>query len=89
MEPLAKPTVSAEVPLIARAWEHNGEILGLDLDGELVVLARLAPQDSLELGALARSKPRAGRKKAAPRPPRPGLRAPQEEETGQETESES
>jgi hypothetical protein len=88
MGPLDKPTVSAEVPLIARAWEHNGEILGLDLDGELVVLARLAPQDSLELGALARGKPRAGRKKAAPRP-RPGLRAPQEEETGQGTESES
>jgi hypothetical protein len=30
-----------DVPLIARAWIHNGEILGVTRDGKLLIVARI------------------------------------------------
>jgi len=41
MNELAKLSVDAHLPTLTRAWEHNGEILGITDDGNLIVVARL------------------------------------------------
>jgi hypothetical protein len=43
MQELGKLQVS-DVPVVTKAWEHNGEILGITSAGELLVLARLAQE---------------------------------------------
>ncbi len=45
MEFLDKLTTPGDVPVLTRAWEHNGEILGLDPAGNLLKLYRMTTCD--------------------------------------------
>ena len=58
-----------DVPLIARAWIHNGEILGVTRQGDLLIIAKIVgeQEDSVfnPIPEPAR-KPRSHKKKEAP-----------------------
>jgi hypothetical protein len=75
MEPLEKIKEGEHVPMLTRAWEHNGEILGIDLEGALVVVARLRPAEGTEARAGGSSRAPGARKKPGPRR-RPGASSP-------------
>ena len=68
MEQLEKLAVAEDVPLLTRAWEHNGEILGITTEGKLVVVARIVEPDAELPKAMISSKPRAPRRRPRPRP---------------------
>ena len=57
-----------DVPLIARAWIHNGEILGVTREGHLLIVAKIvgAQEDSVFNPSPEPSKkPRSHKKKEA------------------------
>jgi hypothetical protein len=72
------------VPLIARAWIHNGEILGVTREGTLLLIARIVgePEDSV-FNPIPESskKPRSRKKKVAPT-----ISSPSETATSQDEE---
>jgi hypothetical protein len=44
MEPINKLQMG-NVPTLSKVWEHNSEVLGIDENGDLVVVARLASNE--------------------------------------------
>jgi len=67
MNPLEKVSRAEDVPVLTRAWEHSGEILGVTPDGELVIVARLVTAEGEEPRATSGSKQRKPRKKPSAR----------------------
>jgi hypothetical protein len=51
MNELAKLSVDANLPTLTKAWEHNGEILGITDDGNLIVVARLTQSSEAQRAA--------------------------------------
>ena len=56
MEPINR-LQPGTVPTLTKVWEHNGEVLGIDENGDLVVVARLMGNE----GAHGKREPRAPR----------------------------
>jgi hypothetical protein len=59
---------ATNVPTLTKAWQHNGEILGISTDGELVVVARLVVDEKETVFKTAPSarKRAPGKKKETP-----------------------
>jgi hypothetical protein len=68
MNELAKLSVDENLPTLTKAWEHNGEILGITEDGDLIVVARLTERHEA--------------RKAPPQPVSRARRKPQESPPG-------
>ena len=66
MEQLEKLLINENIPTLTRVWEHNGEILGIDLEGNLLIVAHLATEETRERRTKS-SRSSAVRKKANPR----------------------
>jgi hypothetical protein len=72
-----------DAPLIARAWIHNGEILGLTREGNLLIVAKIVgdQEDSLfNPVPEPPKKPRSHKKKEAPLATSPMVTASEPEE---------
>jgi hypothetical protein len=66
---LAKLSVDANLPTLTKAWEHNGEILGITEDGNLIVVAHL-----MERSEKRQEPPQSGQRTRRRRPePPPGI----------------
>jgi hypothetical protein len=71
MNELATLAVDEDLPTLIKAWEHNGEILGITEDGDLMVVARLTERREVRK-AVPQSVSRARRK---PQESPPGIPA--------------